>query len=115
MGAMKAMKAGSSMTKSMKAMKAMKAKSMIGSKSRVLKGQKLKTKGGLRADDLMKNKDGKVVSKKAHIAGQKAFEKNLKNWVDAVKRARTELSLTGFVPIKKGSEFYDRAKALMRS
>merc|ERR1711988_144620 len=99
---MKAMKVRSAFTTkaSMKAAKTTKRVSMIGSKSEVLKGKKAKTKAGLRAPDLMKNKKGKVVSKRKHAAGQKAFEKNLANWVNAMKKARVELGLTGFVAVK---------------
>merc|ERR1712100_476829 len=101
--------------KSMKAMKVMKAmkKSNVGKKWQVLKGAKLKTKGGMKASDLMKNKEGKTVSKKKHALGQKSYEKNLKAWVTACTKARAELGLKGFVAIKKGSEFYIKAKALM--
>merc|ERR1719181_1405057 len=101
--------------KSMKAMKVMKAmkKSNVGKKWQVLKGAKLKTKGGMKASDLMKNKEGKTVSKKKHALGQKSYEKNLKAWVTACTKARAELGLKGFVAIKKGSEFYNKAKALM--
>merc|ERR1711959_829188 len=98
-------------------MKAMKAKrvSKVGSKSQVLKGLKARTKGGMRAADLMKNKNGKVVSKKLHAHGKKAFERNLAKWIEACSKARKELGLTGFVACKKGSEFYSRATALMAS
>lgn len=103
--------------KAMKIMKAMKAKrvSKVGSKSQVLKGLKARTKGGMRAADLMKNKNGKVVSKKLHAHGKKAFERNLAKWIEACSKARKELGLTGFVACKKGSEFYSRATALMAS
>jgi hypothetical protein len=100
--------------KVMKAMKA-KVKSTVGRKWQVLKSNKLKTKGGMRAGDLMKNKKGKVVSAKKSALGQKVYEKNLQAWVTACTKARKELGLTGFVAVKKGSEFYTRAKALMCS
>jgi hypothetical protein len=99
--------------RSMKVMK--KKKSTIGSKSQVLKGKRIKTKGGMKAADLMKNKKGKVVSKRRHAVGKAAYAKNLAAWVNAFSQARKELGLTGFVAIKKGTEFYSRAKALMSS
>jgi hypothetical protein len=95
------------------AMKAAKKKSSIGFKWQVLKGSKLKTKGGMKADDLMKNKNGKVVSKKQHAMGRKAYERNLLAWTTACAKARKELGLTGFVAVKKGTDFYKKAKALM--
>merc|ERR1719331_45406 len=94
-------------------MKAMKKVTKVGTKSQVLKGLKLKTKGGMKASDLMKNKDGKVVSKKKHLQGKKAYEKHLAKWSEACSKARKELGLKGFVAIKKGSVFYNRTKDLM--
>jgi len=99
--------------KVMKVMKALKKKSKVGSKSQVLSGKRLRTKGGIKADDLMKNKEGKVVSKKRNAIGLKAYA-NLAAWVDACKQARNELGLKGFVAVKKETEFYIRAKAILR-
>lgn len=110
---MKSMKVAMKVMKVMKTMKAMKKKSNVGKPWQVLKGSKLKTKGGMKASDLMKSKEGKIVSKKKHALGQKSYEKNLKAWVIACTKARAELGLKGFVAIKKGSEFYNKAKALM--
>merc|ERR1719326_832223 len=61
--------------------------------------------------DLMKNKLGRVVSKKKSAAGKKAY-KFIKGWTAAVQKARKELGVKGFVPIKKGSALYKRAKEL---
>merc|ERR1712066_84610 len=85
------------------AMKAMK-KSVIargkGAKARVFSGKKAKTSSGLTKDKLMKNKAGKVVSKQRSAASKKNWVKNgLKAWSEAVKKARKELGLTGFVAI----------------
>merc|ERR1719272_2382590 len=100
----------------MKAMKARKKKvSKTGSKWQVLKGLKVKTKGGMKAADLMKNKHGKVVSKKQHMQGKKMYDSNLSKWVNACSAVRKELGLTGFVAIRKGSDFYNRVKAMMSS
>ncbi len=48
----------------------------VGSKLQVWKGEAQKTGGGLKKDDLMKNKRGKVVSKKKHAHGLKMYESN---------------------------------------
>merc|ERR1711871_1903103 len=100
--------------KAVKAMKkAMKKKvSKIGSKSQVLKGLKMKTKGGMTAIDLIKNKNGKVVSRKRSAQGKKAYESNLGKWTDAFLKVRKELGLMGFVAIKKDTELYNRTKAI---
>merc|ERR1719373_298767 len=96
------MKAGAT-KKSMKAMKAKKVSVIArgrGARARVLAGSKQKTGTGMTKDKLMRNKAGKVVSKKASVAARKKWEKNgLKAWADAVKKARKELGLTGFVAI----------------
>merc|ERR1712025_294368 len=112
--AMKAMKKKAAM----KAMKAMKKKivSKIAkgrfSKSLVLRGTKAKTVGGLSAKDLIRNKAGKIVSKKASAASKKNFAKGLGDWNKAVNKARTILALKGFVAIKKGSPLYTKAKEI---
>ena len=98
------------MAKAMKAMKAMKKKSVskIGRgkfrKVMVLRGSKEKTVGGLTAKDLIKNKYGKVVSKKSSARGKKS------PWIQAVAKARKALKITGFAAIKKGSPLYAKAK-----
>merc|ERR1712194_913621 len=71
-----------------KAMRAMKKKSVSKiakgryAKSVVFRGTKAKTVGGLAKGDLIKNKRGKIVSKKAVAHGKKAFA-NIKAWTVA--------------------------------
>ena len=48
----------------------------VGSKSQVYHGNADHTSGGLKRDDLMQNKRGRIVSKKKHALGQAAFKKN---------------------------------------
>jgi len=102
-------------TKAMKAMKAMKAKrvSIIAkgkrARSVVFRGNKEKTPGGLKKTDLMKSKTGKVVSKKAHANGKKAYA-HIKGWTTAVQKARKALGVKGFQAVKKGSPLYKKAK-----
>ena len=48
----------------------------VGSKSMVFHGNAVHTSGGLKRDDLMRNKRGRIVSKKKHALGQAAFRKN---------------------------------------
>merc|ERR1711879_410109 len=105
---MKAMKAMAAM----KAMRAMKKKSVSkiakGRMAKVLvfRGSKEKTVGGLAQTSLIKNKNGRVVSKKQSARGKKNA------WMAAVKQARKALGLKGFVAIKKGSDLYKKAKEL---
>merc|ERR1719217_1647680 len=97
----------------MKAMKAMKKKSVSKmakgrmAKVMVLRGSKAKTVGGLTAKDLVKNKHGKVVSKKQSARGK------AQPWMIAVKKARAALKVKGFVAVKKGTPLYQKAKEFM--
>merc|ERR1719213_921510 len=78
-------------------------------KAVVFRGGKEFTSGWLTKSDLIKNKAGKIVSKKASAHGKKAF-KHIKGWLVAVQKARKELGLKCFVAVKKGSEIYKKAK-----
>ena len=110
--AMKAMKAMAAM----KAMRAMKKKAVSkiarGShaKAVVFRGTKEKTAGGMTKSDLIKNKYGKIVSKKRSLFAKK--NNYIKGWTTAVQKARKALGLKGFVAIKKGSPLYNKAKEL---
>merc|ERR1712193_298290 len=107
--------------KAMKAMKAIKQKKKRVSKiakgrmakSLVFSGARVKTSGGLTKADLIRNKNGKIVSKKQQAAGKKAYN-NIKAWATAVSKARKSLGLKGFVPIKKGTPFYAKTKSFYR-
>merc|ERR1719408_128369 len=102
------------MAKAMKAMKAMK-KSVIAkgklAKLVVFRGTKEKTVSGLKKTDLMKNKRGKIVSKKAHASALKRYA-NVKGWIAAVQKARKALGVKGFSAIKKGTPLYIKAKEI---
>ena len=80
-------------------------------RSQVFRGKKVKTTGGTSKDKLMKNKTGKIVSKKASANAKKHFAKRLGPWVAAVAKARKALGTKGFVAIKKGSALYNKAKS----
>merc|ERR1719428_2490327 len=81
----------------------------------VLRGSKEKTVGGLRADALMKNKRGKVVSKRASAAGNRRF-RHIEGWVQAITEARSALKMTGFLAVHgktiQGKALYVKTKAL---
>merc|ERR1739848_730611 len=80
-------------------------------KSVVFRGTKEKTVGGLKAKDLVMNKRGKIVSKKAGASGKKKYS-NISAWTKACQKARAALKIKGFVAIKKGTPFYQKAKEL---
>merc|ERR1711904_525098 len=96
----------------MKVMKVMKSsKVAIGKKAKlqVWKGQKVKTKGGLKKDDLVKSKTGRIVSKKASEKSKQS------KWSKATKQAYQVKCYSGFKAIKKGTSFYEKAKEMMGS
>merc|ERR1712164_96305 len=95
--AMKAMKAKKpAMKAAMKAMKKAKKVTIVGKKAAVFAGRKAHTVGGLKKSDLKKNKQGKIVSAKASARGKQNFGR-IKAWIDACRKARKELKVTGFV------------------
>ena len=112
----KAMKKVMKAKKSMKKAGGMRRKAMKVSiiaknkyaKRTVFNGNKVKTVGGLKKSDLMKNKNGKVVSKKSNAAGKKAY-KHISGWTKAVSKARKDLKVKGFVAVKKGTALYKKA------
>merc|ERR1712096_91269 len=87
-------------------------------KAVVLRGGKEKTVGGLTKDKLMRNKRGKIVSRKSSASGKKAFG-NIQDWVSSVVAARKALQVTGFVAINgkslQGKALYAKSKALCAS
>merc|ERR1719472_531703 len=108
---MKAMKKAA-----MKPMKKKKKVSIIArgrmAKVLVLKGAREHTVGGLKAKDLMKNKHGRVVSKKRHAQSVKS------PWMIAVKAARKALGITGWCACggktPEGRALYAKAKTLQK-
>merc|ERR1712093_757533 len=102
MGAMKAMKAMAAM----KAMRAMKKKPISArlAKRHAFFGKLDKTATGLKKTDLVKNKSGRIVSKKKSLLGKKNV------WIVACNKARAALKIKGFSVIKKGTPLYKKAK-----
>jgi len=83
----------------MKRRKAMKV-STIGkgklAKVMVFRGTKAKTVGGLKKSDLVKNKHGRVVSRKM---SQRAKTGKAAKWLAAVAKARAALKIKGFCAV----------------
>merc|ERR1711904_585073 len=104
-----------------KAMKAMKKKSTIArgrlAKVLVYRGTKVKTVGGLTADKLIKNKRGKVVSKRQSAAGKRAYANNIKAWTEAFMSARKALHVQGFHAMNgkslQGKALYFKTKSFL--
>merc|ERR1712168_502816 len=85
--------------------------SIRGTRAQVFRGSRAKVKTtGQTKNDLMKNKNGKIVSKKANSAGKKAYKRNgLAKWNKAFMQARKNMGVSGFVACKKGSKLYKEA------
>jgi len=120
--AKKAMKARS-MKKAMKSMKrrAMKVSIVATNKLAklsVFRGKKVRTSGGLKKNDLIKNKNGKVVSKKASLKAKKAYANGIGKWAKATVAARKQLGIKGFCPIggksAKGAALLKKVRSLYR-
>merc|ERR1719198_2527019 len=109
--------------KAMKAMKAMKKKSVSKiargrfAKVLVYRGTKAKTVGGLTSEKLIKNKRGKIVSKRQSAAGKRAYG-NIKAWVEAFISARKALHVQGFHAVNgkslQGKALYFKAKSFFK-
>merc|ERR1719247_1383928 len=114
------------MAKAMKAMKAMKAPAMKAMK-KAMKAKKVSKRmakvvafrgnstGGattLKKADLVKNKQGRIVSKKQSTRAKAMYAKGIGKWTAAVTKARKALGVKGFVAVKKGTPLYKKAKEL---
>jgi len=96
--------------------RARKRVSIRGTRTQVYRGtrQKVKTTGQVKSD-LMKNKRGKVISKKAHAHGKKVYKKNgIEKWTKAFMQARKNLKIKGFTPCKKGTKLYKETMRLYK-
>merc|ERR1712217_703851 len=116
MGAMKAMKAMRRMKKAKKVSVIAKGKM---ARAVVFRGTKEKTYTGLTKTMLVKNKTGKIVSKKASANAKRRFASSgAKKWSDAFKAARKALNIKGFIPCggktAQGKALYAKTKALLK-
>merc|ERR1740139_69611 len=124
---MKALKAMKQVMKA-KALKAMKKKAMKKSvvakgklaKAMVLRGSKLRTSGGLKKENLKKNKAGRIVFKAASDAKKKAYAGSaFQKWNQAVQQAKKVLKLKGMVFIggktAQGRALYAKATAIYKA
>merc|ERR1711941_96988 len=102
--------------KTVRKRKARKKVSIKGSKIQVFRGTRQKTKSsGQTKADLIKNKRGKICSKKQHKRGLKLYKKNgIEKWTKAFMQARAKLGITGFVACKKGSKLYNETMKLYK-
>merc|ERR1711972_487639 len=80
----------------------------------VVKGTRSRTSGGLRKVDIMKNKVGRLVSKKRSLHGRKQYG-NISLWIESTTAARRELGISGWFNVKRGTALYARAKELHES
>merc|ERR1719265_1910276 len=105
----KSMKMGMAMKMGMKKMAMKKSVIAKGKRAKVsvFKGTKAKASGGLKKGDLVKNKSGKIVSKKASLRAKASKSgKKVLAWNKAFMAARKQMGIKGFKPCKKGSALY---------
>merc|ERR1712083_763860 len=109
--------------KSMRRMKKAKRVSVIakGKRARtsVFHGTKEKTQSGMTKAMLIKNKNGRIVSKKASARAKKVYATSgAKKWAEALRAARKALNIKGFVAIggktAQGKALYAKTKALLK-
>merc|ERR1712112_748207 len=117
MGKKASMKSG--MKRAMKAKKVSIVAKGKRAKSSVFRGTKQKTSGGLKKSDLVRNKRGKVVSRKASERAKKAYAKSgLAKFANATKAARKALGIKGFCPIggktAKGQALLKKVQSLAK-
>uniref|UniRef100_A0A7S1A8A5 Uncharacterized protein n=1 Tax=Noctiluca scintillans TaxID=2966 RepID=A0A7S1A8A5_NOCSC len=107
--------------KSMKVSMKVKRPSVVARGSRmrvaVFLGRKHKTYTGLTKNDLMKNADGRIVSKRSSALSRKRWVgSRCQEWNKAVVAARKQLSLVGFVavnsPSPQGRALYVKARSI---
>merc|ERR1712232_380416 len=117
MKARKSMKRRSAMKKrSMKKKRVSKIARGKLAKSMVFRGSKVKTSGGLVQSSLMKNRTGKVVSKKMSQGAKKRYRNSKPaKWVAACQRARRAMNIRGFCAIggktAQGQAFLKKARS----
>merc|ERR1712018_305041 len=102
-----------------KAMRVSKIAKRKRAKSSVFRGIKASTSGGLKKSDLMKNRNGKVVSKKSSARAKKAYVKNgLAKWTKAVQQAKKSMGIKGFQVIggktSRGQALLKKARSLFK-
>lgn len=91
----------------------------VGSRAQVWHGTKAKTRGGLTRADLKKNKAGKLVGRKASAAGlHSAGYRKIREWANAVHKARRSIGAKGFVPVggrtAQGHALYKAAQSFLK-
>merc|ERR1719162_1867088 len=102
-----------------KAMKSVAMKVAAGkmAKSLVLKGSRERTSGGLKKANIIKNKDGKAVSKAMSTRSKASFKGSaLEGWMKACQAAKKAMGITGFAVVggstAQGKALYAKVKAL---
>ena len=79
----------------------------VGSRAQVLHGNARHTSGGLEKKDLMRNRNGSIVSRKNSARAKKKESPLLKIWRKSVSVVYDQPKYQGrFVALKKGTPFY---------
>lgn len=82
-------------------------KKTVGARSSVIHGNAEKTSGGLRKEDLKRNKSGKIVSRKNSTRAKREQSPLFRLWGQSVAAAYDRPKYRGkFIALKKGTPFY---------
>lgn len=83
----------------------------VGTRAKVYHGNAKHTSGGLFKKDLMKNRNGSIVSRKNSARAKKVESPLLKLWRKSVSTVYDQSRYSGkFVALKKGTPFYNAVK-----
>lgn len=83
----------------------------VGTRAKVYHGNAKHTSGGLFKKDLMKNRNGSIVSRKNSARAKKIESPLLKLWRKSVSSVYNQPRYSGkFVALKKGTPFYKAVK-----
>merc|ERR1711900_141946 len=84
-------------------------------KALVFRGSKEKTVGGLKKESLMRNKRGKIVSKRANARGKQVY-KQIESWTEAHMAARSAMGVSGWVSLNgktlQGKALYVKTRTI---
>lgn len=82
----------------------------VGSMCQVYRGNADRTEGGLTKKDIIRVKDSNGNYRYKSRKKRKSGKEN--PWILSVKKARKQLGVNGFVPMKKSSKLYKLAKKI---
>jgi hypothetical protein len=90
-------------------MQVVSSRKKTGSMVQVYRGTADQTSGGLTKKDILRKRNGDSYM---YVSKKKSALSKHNLWIQSVMEAREKLEITGFMPVRKGTIFYDTAKAI---